>query len=64
MNDIDKAIILEKAICIMLFCRSRGMDRNETTRLAMKLVARMIEYDKMLSDEEVYQELEFITRDI
>lgn len=70
ITDLEKGIILRRAIEIMLACIYSGMPNNNHTITSLKLCARVMEIMKeahrtglMPKIEDFDKELEFILRD-
>lgn len=65
MENPEKLEISLKAIMILAILQTSGFGRNRTTKLALKLLARMIEHEySELTDEIIEQELDFLMADI
>lgn len=64
ITEMDKASASFKANLILWLMIENGIGRNESTKIALKLVARLIDYDPgTITKEQLEQEFEFICKD-
>ena len=63
ITDFDRAMALIKFATIMNILQTQGFGNNLTTRLAVRLMARVVDMNTSTTDEQFAAELEFIIAD-
>jgi len=56
----DKDMILIKASLILILMKNNGIGKNEGTKIALKLLARLHETEGDMTDENIKAELDFL----